>query len=43
MHSLQNMTVACRTDCLACQDEFFMDNLFDVKEIDENVLDFAHY
>jgi hypothetical protein len=29
--SLQNVTVVCRTDCLACQDEFFVNNPLDVK------------
>jgi hypothetical protein len=30
--SPQNDTVVCRIDCLACQDEFFMNTPFDVKE-----------
>jgi hypothetical protein len=28
-------------NCLACQDEFFVNNPFDVKENDPHVLDFA--
>jgi hypothetical protein len=28
-------------DCLASQDEFFVNNIFDVKENDEHALDFA--
>jgi hypothetical protein len=30
----------CVIDCLACQDESFVNNLFDVKK-DEHALDFA--
>jgi hypothetical protein len=35
------MTVVCGIDCLACQDEFFINNPLDVKENDEHALDFA--
>jgi hypothetical protein len=28
----QNATIVCGIDCLACQDEFFENNLLDVKE-----------
>jgi hypothetical protein len=33
--SPQNITVLCRIDCLACQDEFLLNNRLDVKENDE--------
>jgi hypothetical protein len=33
--------VICRIYCLACQDEFFVNNPLDVKERDENAFDFA--
>jgi hypothetical protein len=36
-----NVTVVCGTDCLACQDEFFVNNPLDVKENDGHALDFA--
>jgi hypothetical protein len=32
MQSPQNFTVVCGIDCLACKDEFFMNNSLDVKE-----------
>jgi hypothetical protein len=34
----QKVTIICRTDCLACQDEFFVNNPLDVKENDEHAL-----
>jgi hypothetical protein len=34
------VTVVCRIDCLACQDEFFVNNPLDVKENVEHALDF---
>jgi hypothetical protein len=40
-HSLQNVTAVYEIDCLACQDEFFVNNSLDVKENDEHALDFA--
>jgi hypothetical protein len=33
--SLQNITVVGGTDCLACQEEYFVNSTFDVKENDE--------
>jgi hypothetical protein len=36
-----NITVVCGIDSLACQDEFFVNNLLGVKENDEHALDFA--
>jgi hypothetical protein len=36
-----NVTAACGIHCLACQDEFLMDNPLNVKENDEHALDFA--
>jgi hypothetical protein len=41
MHSPQNVTVVCGIDCLACHDQFFVNNHVDVKENDERALDFA--
>jgi hypothetical protein len=38
-----NVTVVSRIDCLACQNEFFVNNLLEVKENDEHALDFALY
>jgi hypothetical protein len=35
------LTVVCRLDCLACQDEFFMNSLLNVKENNEHALDFV--
>jgi hypothetical protein len=35
----QNITLVCRIDCLACQDEFFANNPLDVKENDEHAPD----
>jgi predicted metal-binding protein len=35
------VTVVCEIDCLACQGEFFVNILLDVKENDEHALDFA--
>jgi hypothetical protein len=35
------VTVVCRIDCLACQDEFFVNTPFDVKDNDEHALDLA--
>jgi hypothetical protein len=39
--SPSNVTVVCRTDCLACQDKFFLKNPVDVKENNRHVHDFA--
>jgi hypothetical protein len=39
--SPSNVTVVYEIDCLVCQDEFFVNNLFDVKENYANSLDFA--
>jgi hypothetical protein len=39
--SPQNVTVVCGIDCLACQDEFFVDNPPYVKGKYEHALDFA--
>jgi hypothetical protein len=39
--SPQNFTIVCGIDCLACQDEFLLNNPLDVKENDEHALDFA--
>jgi hypothetical protein len=36
IQSLWNVTVACRIDCLACQDKFFVNNPLDVKENDKH-------
>jgi hypothetical protein len=33
--------VVCRIDCLACQDEFFVKNLLDVKDNYDHTLEFA--
>jgi hypothetical protein len=41
MQSLYNATLLCVTDCLACQDEFCMNNPLHVKENDEYALDCA--
>jgi hypothetical protein len=41
MQSPQNVTVVCGIDCLACQNEFFVNNTLDAKENDEHTLDFA--
>jgi hypothetical protein len=41
MQSPQNVTVVCRLDCLACREEFFMNNPHDIKENDEQALDFC--
>jgi hypothetical protein len=38
---LPKVTVACGIDCLAHQDEFFVNNPLDVKENDEHSPDFA--
>jgi hypothetical protein len=35
------VTVVCGIDCLACQDEFFVNNPLDVEESDEHALNFA--
>jgi hypothetical protein len=35
------VTGVCEIDCLACQDEFFVNNPLDVKENNEHALDFA--
>jgi hypothetical protein len=32
------VAIVCGIDCLACQDEFFMNNRFDGKENDEHAL-----
>jgi hypothetical protein len=39
--SLKDVTVVCRIDCLACQDEFFVKNSRDGKGNYEHTLDFA--
>jgi hypothetical protein len=39
----KEVTVVCETDCLACQDEFFVNSPFDVKENYEYVLDFGFH
>jgi hypothetical protein len=36
-----NVTIAYGIDCLACQDVFFVNNRFDIKENDKLALDFA--
>jgi hypothetical protein len=36
-----NVTAVCEIDRLACQDEFFVHNVLDVKENYEHALDFA--
>jgi hypothetical protein len=36
-------SLVCRIDFLACQDEFFVNNLLDVKENGEHALDFAFH
>jgi hypothetical protein len=41
MQSPYNVTVVSGIDCLACQDELFVNNPFDIKVNDEHVLDFA--
>jgi hypothetical protein len=35
------VTVVCGIDCLACQDEFFVNNPLDAEENDEHALNFA--
>jgi hypothetical protein len=35
------VTAVCGIDCLACKDELFVHNPFDVKQNDEHALDFA--
>jgi hypothetical protein len=40
-HSPQNATVVCGIDCMACQDELFVNNPIDVKDNDEHTLDFG--
>jgi hypothetical protein len=42
-HSPQNFTAVCRTDCLAYQDQFLVNNHLDPKENYEHVLDFVLY
>jgi hypothetical protein len=37
------VTVVCGIDCLACQDEFFVNNPFEVKENNEHSLDFVFH
>jgi hypothetical protein len=37
----EKVTVVCRIDSLACQDDFFVNNALNVKENDEHALDFA--
>jgi hypothetical protein len=39
--SSQNVTVICRIDCMAYENEFFVSNPFDIKENDAHVLDFS--
>jgi hypothetical protein len=39
--SPQNVKVVCGIDCLACHNEFFVNNLLDVKENYEHPLGFA--
>jgi hypothetical protein len=40
MHLPYNVTAVCRIDCLACQDEFVVNNSLDVKKNYEHALDF---
>jgi hypothetical protein len=40
-HFHANITVVQGIDCLACQDEFFVNNPLDIKENDEYALDFV--
>jgi hypothetical protein len=37
----QYVTVVRGTDCLACHDDFFVNNVIDVKENYEHALDFG--
>jgi hypothetical protein len=37
--AVNHHSTVCRIDCLACQDEFFVNNFLDVKENDEHALD----
>jgi hypothetical protein len=37
--SPQNVTAVCGIDCLVCQDEFFVNNPFHVKENDKHAFD----
>jgi hypothetical protein len=39
--SPQKITVECRINCLACQDEFFVNIPLDVKENEQHALEFA--
>jgi hypothetical protein len=39
--SPENVTVVCGIDCLACQEELFVNNPLDIKANDEYALDFA--
>jgi hypothetical protein len=41
--SPQNVVAICGIDCLACRDEFFVNNLRDVKENDDHALNFAFH
>jgi hypothetical protein len=41
MQSPQNITVVFGSDCLASQDEFFVNDPLDFKENDRHALDFA--
>jgi hypothetical protein len=41
MQSPKNFTLICGIGCLACQDEFYVNNSLDVKENYEHALDFA--
>jgi hypothetical protein len=43
MQSPKIVTIVCRNDCLACQDEFFVNSPLDIKENYEHALDFAHH
>jgi hypothetical protein len=41
IQSLQNVTVLSGIDCLACQEEFFVNNPIDAKENDEHAPDYG--
>jgi hypothetical protein len=36
-----HVTVVCRIDCMACQEDFFVNYPLDAKEHDEHALDFV--
>jgi hypothetical protein len=41
MQPPENVTVVCGVDCLACQNDFFVNNPHNVEENDEHALEFA--